>query len=88
MARGGMPSFSMPTVLRRGPYRFFFYSSDRAEPPHVHVERDENLAKFWLDPVRLQESGGFRGTELNRVAALVGEQQALLLEAWREYFGE
>ena len=54
----------MPTVLRRGPYRFFFYSSDRAEPPHVHVERDENPAKFWLDPVRLQESGGFRGAEL------------------------
>ena len=47
----------MPTVLRRGPYRFFFYSSDRAEPPHVHVERDENLAKFWLDPVRLHEIG-------------------------------
>ena len=45
-----VPSFGMPTVLRRGPYRFFFYSSDRAEPPHVHVERDENLAKFWLDP--------------------------------------
>ena len=40
----------MPTVLRRGPYLFFFYSSDRAEPPHVHVQRDENLAKFWLDP--------------------------------------
>ena len=83
-----MPSFGMPTVLRRGPYRFFFYSSDRAEPPHVHVERDENLAKFWLDPVRLHESGGFRGAELNRVAALVGDHQALLLEAWREYFGE
>jgi hypothetical protein len=44
--------------------------------------------KFWLDPVRLHESGGFRGAELNRVAALVGEHQALLLEAWREYFGE
>jgi len=42
----------MPTVLRAGPYRFFFYSSDAAEPPHVHVERDENTAKFWLSPVR------------------------------------
>src|SRR5687768_18041789 len=85
-ARGSI--VRMPTVLRRGPYRFFFFSSDRAEPPHVHVERDENLAKFWLEPVRLHKSGGFRGAELNRVAALVGEHQALLLEAWREYFGE
>ena len=50
--------------------------------------RDENLANFWLDPVRLHESGGCRGAELNRVAALVGEHQALLLEAWREWFGK
>jgi hypothetical protein len=38
----------MPTVLRSGPYRFHFYSSDAEEPPHVHVERDENVATFWL----------------------------------------
>lgn len=49
----------MPTVLRVGPYRFFFFSGDRDEPPHIHVERDENHAKFWLDPVRLEESSGF-----------------------------
>jgi len=38
----------MPSVLRSGPYRFFFYSGDGDEPPHVHVERDDNTAKFWL----------------------------------------
>lgn len=42
----------MPTVLRSGPYRFYFYAGDRAEPLHVHVERDDAEAKFWLDPVR------------------------------------
>jgi hypothetical protein len=42
----------MPTVLRAGPYRFLFYSSDAGEPLHVHVERDDNTAKFWLSPVR------------------------------------
>jgi Domain of unknown function (DUF4160) len=47
----------MPTVLRSGPYRLFFYSGDRDEPRHVHVEREANLAKLWLDPVRLAESG-------------------------------
>ena len=46
----------MPTVLRIGPYRFFFYAGARDEPPHVHVERDRSNAKFWLDPVRLQKS--------------------------------
>lgn len=41
----------MPTVLRVGPYRFFFYAGDRDEPPHVHVERNDKVAKFWLDPI-------------------------------------
>lgn len=76
----------MPTVLRVGPYRFFFYASDRPEPAHVHVEREESRAKFWLDPVRLQDSGGFRGPELRRVARLVTEHREILLRAWDEYF--
>ena len=45
----------MPTILREGPYRFFFYASDREEPPHVHVERDDRVAKFWLDPGEASE---------------------------------
>ncbi|MBV8230031.1 MAG: DUF4160 domain-containing protein [Planctomycetaceae bacterium] len=57
----------MPTVFRQGPYRFFFYSGDRDEPPHVHVERDDCEAKFWIDPVRLERSRGFSGKDLNRI---------------------
>lgn len=44
----------MPTVLRHGPYRFYFYSNDADEPVHVHVERDGDVAKVWADPVRVQ----------------------------------
>ncbi len=51
----GYSAARMPTVLRSGPYRLFFYSGDAGEPPHVHVERDASIAKFWLKPVRLQE---------------------------------
>jgi hypothetical protein len=43
----------MPTVLRIGPYRFFFYAGDRDEPPHIHVEREDKIAKCWLNPIRL-----------------------------------
>ncbi len=77
----------MPTVLRSGPYRFFFYAGDRDEPLHVHVEREDKVAKFWLSPVRLQESGGFSRSELNRVRQLVHVHQDRLKEAWHEYFG-
>lgn len=77
----------MPTVLREGPYRFFFYASDRNEPPHIHVERDDNVAKFWLDPVRLQSSGGFSRVEINKITDIVTEHQSEFWEAWNEYFG-
>ncbi|MGB8507742.1 MAG: DUF4160 domain-containing protein [Pyrinomonadaceae bacterium] len=76
----------MPTVLRIGPYRFFFYAGDRDEPPHIHVERDVDKAKFWLDPVRLQSSGGFSRTEINRIQKLVGERREDLQRSWDEYF--
>ncbi len=76
----------MPTVLQRGPYRFFFYASDRDEPSHIHVERDDNVAKFWLDPVRLQSSGGFSRVEIGQIQRLVTENQPTLLEDWNEYF--
>ena len=78
----------MPTVYRNGPYRFFFYAGDGAEPPHIHVERDENIAKFWLDPVRLQRSGGFRRPELRKVEQMIREARTELLEAWNEYFSD
>jgi len=78
---------ALPTVLHAGPYRFFFYSADREEPPHVHVEREDASAKFWLEPVRLERSRGFGRVEIGRVERLVAERAAALLESWHEYFG-
>jgi hypothetical protein len=75
-----------PTVLQSGPYRFFFFSGDRNEPTHVHVKRDRKLAKFWLAPIRMAYNYGFNPTELNRIAAIVREHEAVLLKAWHEYF--
>jgi hypothetical protein len=77
----------MPTVLRVGRYRFFFYAGDREEPPHVHVERDVHTAKFWLDVVRLQDSRGFGRTEIRRIQKLVEDHREQLLRNWHEYFG-
>jgi hypothetical protein len=76
----------MPSVLRIGPYRFFFVSLDQNEPPHVHVRRDNHVAKFWLDPVSLQRTGGFSRAEINDMARLVSEYQEELLESWDEFF--
>ncbi len=78
----------MPTVLRTGPYRCFFYAGDREEPAHIHVERDASVAKFWLDPVRLASSGGFRSAEIGRMQRLVDEHKEELLRSWNEFFND
>ena len=65
-----------------------FYSADGSEPPHVHVGRERNKAKFWLDPVRLQNSGGYSRNEINRIQRLIEENQEMLLEKWNDYFSD
>jgi hypothetical protein len=77
----------MPTVLRTGPYRFYFYSHEPNEPPHVHVDRDNLSAKFWLNPVSLARNLGFNARELRRLQSLVTEHQTELLEAWHGHLG-
>ena len=70
----------MPTVLRVGAHRFFFVSLDRGEPPHIHVRRENMVAKCWLDPVALDRAGGFNRAELNIIVKLVNEDRETLLE--------
>ena len=76
----------MPTVVRSGPYRVYFHSHEPNEPPHVHVDRDDASAKFWLSPVALARNLGFRPPELRRIARLIAEHRESLLEAWNEHF--
>jgi hypothetical protein len=77
----------VPTVIRIGPYRFFFYSNEEGEPPHIHIQRDRSLAKFWLGPVDIASSTGFPAHELSKLPKLVVEHESRLMEAWNEYFG-
>ena len=78
----------MPTILRSGPYRIFFYSADATEPPHVHVERADALAKFWIDPPSLARNEGFKEPELRRIRRIILRQRDELLESWNEYFSQ
>ena len=76
----------MPTVLKIKGYRFFFFSLEGNEPPHIHVEHGDKVAKFWLDPVNLASSYGFRSHDLTKVRALVIEHRLTFLEKWNEHF--
>lgn len=76
----------MPTVLRVDGYRFFFYSNEGNEPPHIHVQKAEKYAKFWLDPVVLADFAGFSSKDLQCIESIIREHLAQLLEAWHEHF--
>ena len=76
----------MPTVLRIRGHRFFFFSNEGREPPHVHVETAGKYAKFWLNPVTVARSAGYNARELHRLRGIVEEHRGYLEEKWYEYF--
>lgn len=77
----------MPTVMRIGAFRFYFYSHEPTEPPHIHIDRGEATIKVWLGSLEVARSRGFRAHEINGIVAMVAEHQTALTEAWHEYFG-
>jgi hypothetical protein len=77
----------MPTLLRIGAFRFYFYSHEPNEPPHVHVDRGDATIKIWLDSLDVGKSRGFRSHEIGDIVAMVEQNRAKFLEAWHGYFG-
>jgi hypothetical protein len=76
----------MPTILRIGPYRFFFYADERQEPPHIHVVAAEKECKYWLEPLELSWNDGFRSGELKEIETLIVANLNLIVEAWNVFF--
>jgi uncharacterized protein DUF4160 len=76
----------MPTVLVAHGFRFFFFSNEGREPPHVHVEKGDGVAKVWLFPARLAYSDRFSPSDARRIRELVTEHETEFLERWNEHF--
>lgn len=77
----------MPTILRVEGFRFFFFSNEGTEPPHIHVELGAGHAKYWLEPVALAGAKDLKNSELGRAKLLVIQHRFTFLERWREHFG-
>jgi hypothetical protein len=78
----------MPTILRIGPYRLYFYSHDCGEPRHSHVDRERMSVKFWLDPdVSLARNVGFSRQELRRIERMIREHLEVLRDEWDSFCG-
>jgi hypothetical protein len=77
-----------PTLLRKEPYRVYIYSHDCNEPRHVHVDRENKSAKFWLDPVViLAVNYGYSRAELRQIESILTEELDLLRERWYDFCG-
>ncbi|HNX76741.1 MAG TPA: DUF4160 domain-containing protein [Candidatus Rifleibacterium sp.] len=76
-----------PDARKYEPFRFNFYSHEPDEPPHVHVDRENCSAKFWLEPVSLATNIGFSAVELRKIEKIVISSKKDFLEAWYEFFG-
>jgi len=77
----------MPEVFREGPYRFFFYSNENDEPPHVHVRTENRFAKFWLDPIKLEYSHKMRPFEIREARSTIEKRRIEIITAWNAFFG-
>jgi len=78
----------MPTVARIGPRRYYFFSHEPNEPPHVHVDEGDRSAKVWLEPVTLARNLGFRAKDLNVILREVRDHRGQFLERWHDHFGD
>ncbi len=76
----------MPTVLRKDGFRFFFFSNEGNEPPHIHVESGGGYAKFWLNPVSVVEISRFGAKDINKLRKLIEENKEVLITHWNEFF--
>ena len=75
----------MPVVLRVDGFKFFFFANEGMEPMHVHVEKGDGAAKFWLKPIRLSQNYGLRAQELSKARRIIDENENLLVGKWNEF---
>ena len=79
----------MPTILLVNGFKFFFYSNESNEPPHIHVTKGSGNAKYWLIPETAEDySYGFTAKERKDIKELVIKNNSLFITKWNEYFAK
>lgn len=80
---------NMPTILRKDGFRFFFYSNEGGEPPHIHVEKGDAEGKIWLEPkTEITYLHGFTNSEVKQIAVIIFEHSEQFKIAWYGYFNK
>lgn len=79
----------MPKIFETSGYKFFFFSNEGSplEPCHIHVRKNGNLAKFWInEKAILANNIGFSSVELKEIQKILDGRLVLIKETWNEFF--
>ncbi len=77
----------MPTVFYWKGYRFYFFSLENSEPVHIHIEKAEGAAKFWIEPAILEDySYGFTLSQRKEIRKFIELNSGQITKAWHEHF--
>lgn len=82
----------MPTILLINGWRFHFYSDERNEPIHIHVEKAEKECKYWLDADRFEireaYSYNLAPRDTRQVRKIIFEHFDYIVAEWQRIHGE
>lgn len=53
---------------------------------HIHVEKGEGTAKYYIEPVELVKSKRFKANEISEIRNIILENKELLKAKWNEFF--
>lgn len=77
-----------PRALLINGYDYFFYSMEE-ERKHIHVEKGENEAKFWLEPtIELAYNYGFTTKEIKLILQTIKENEQIINSKWNKHFNK
>jgi hypothetical protein len=77
----------MPTVLIKDGFRFFFYSREGNEPPHIHVIGKGGEMKVWLDSLDISKVYNLSPKEQRIVLEIVVSNVETFKKAWENFHG-
>ena len=77
----------MPTILIKKGFRFFFYTNEGNEPPHIHVIGKGGEAKIWLNPIEIAHVYNLAFMERRQILIITEENVNLFMDAWRKWHG-
>lgn len=78
----------MPVILFINGWRFFFYSNENKEPCHVHVQKAEMEARYWMDEKNFEIRKGFANLMSSavkrEVKKIIYQHFDYIVEQWKK----